>query len=108
MHDAITQVDERQARQVRFSKRASSRLSVVRGPNFRGAAASSSSFKTQSGFFAAPLFEAVAAGRLHTIGACARPLGRMNLRLALRGGRRPGDLLNGKQDAYRRDPPRGD
>lgn len=101
MHDAITQMEDAQAGKVRFT----SEFTAPRLAAPAVLAASSSQYKT--GLLAAPMIHVVAASRIHTIGARPRQLGRMNLRLALRGGERPGDLLNGKQDAYRRDPPRG-
>lgn len=106
MHDAAAQrlsgTALERARYVRFIKRTSPvSLFAVRR------ALASTSPQTRSVSATAPLTGADAASRIQTIGARPRPLGRMTLRRALRGGRRPGDLLNGKQDAHRRDPPRG-
>jgi hypothetical protein len=111
MYDAITQVntqlDENQGLHVRSLKRAQTCRLHARGlmrrttqaqllPNF---------FMTKSDCTPAPLFEAVPADRLYTIGARPRLFGCRDLRQAPRGGECLGELPNGKQDAYRRDPP---
>jgi len=101
MHDAIMQMKNAEAARVRSTREFS-----ALAPSVSSVLAASPS-PIRSGSLAAPIFNVVAAGRIHTIGARPRRLGRMTLRPALRGGRRPGDILNGKQDACRRDPPRG-